>query len=93
MSNSAIKYEIKLQPSVIVILGVLALGVCVIAFAPVFSVKKADAAFGGGDGMIMKGHNTFSPIWQLNDGKVRYCLFIRKKSGLDEPVDCTDWKE
>ena len=33
MSNETIKYEVKLQPSVIVILGLLAVGVCANAFA------------------------------------------------------------
>ncbi len=46
MSNRTIKHEIKLQPSVIVILGLLALGVCANAFAPVFSVKEVSAAIG-----------------------------------------------
>jgi len=43
MSNKTIKHEIKLQPSVIVILGVLAVGVFANAFAPTFSVKEAFA--------------------------------------------------
>ena len=32
MSKRTVKHEIKLQPSVIVILGILAVGVCAIAF-------------------------------------------------------------
>ena len=43
MSNRTIKHEIKLQKSVIVILGILAVGVFANAFAPVFSVKNAMA--------------------------------------------------
>ena len=43
MFNKTIKHEVKLQPSVIVILGLLALGVCGNAFAPAFSVKDAFA--------------------------------------------------
>ena len=46
MSNRTIKHEIKLQKSVIVILGILAVGVCANAFAPAFSVKEASAAIG-----------------------------------------------
>ena len=46
MSNRTIKHEIKLQKSVIVILGILAVGVCANAFAPAFSVKGASAANG-----------------------------------------------
>ena len=53
MSNRTIKHGIKLQPSVIILLGLLALGVCTYAFSPIFSVKKADAAYGGGDEMIV----------------------------------------
>ena len=48
MSNKTIKHEIKLQPSVIVILGLLALGVCANAFAPAFSIKEALAQTLGG---------------------------------------------
>ena len=43
MSNRTIKHEVKLQKSVIVILGLLALGVCANAFAPAISVKEAFA--------------------------------------------------
>lgn len=43
MTNRTIKHEIKLQKSVIIILGVLAVGVFANAFAPVFSVKDAKA--------------------------------------------------
>ena len=45
MSNRTIKHEVKLQPSVIIILGLLALGVCANAFAPAFSIKEAMAQF------------------------------------------------
>jgi len=41
MSNRTIKHEVKLQKSVIIILGVLAVGVFLNAFAPAFSVKEA----------------------------------------------------
>ena len=74
MTNKTIKHEIKLQPSVIVILGLLALGVCGYVFSPVFSVKKADAAFSGGDEMISSsGEGQY--VWHLKDCKVRYCYF------------------
>ena len=43
MSNRTIKHEIKLQKSVIIILGVLAVGVFLNAFEPAFSVKDAFA--------------------------------------------------
>ena len=43
MTNRTIKHEIKLQKSVIVILGILAVGVFANAFAPAFSVKEAFA--------------------------------------------------
>ena len=41
MTNRTIKHEIKLQKSVIIILGVLAIGVFANAFAPAFSIKDA----------------------------------------------------
>ena len=43
MTKRVIEHEIKLQKSVIVILAVLAIGVCANAFAPVFSIKDAHA--------------------------------------------------
>ena len=86
MSNSTIKYEIKLQPSVIVILGILAVGVSAIAFSPMFSVKKADAAFGSSSGeMIIVAENPY--LWQLKDGKIRHC--VNEQKG----VECKPWIE
>ena len=88
MSNRTIKYEIKLQKSVIIILGILAVGVSAIAFSPIFSVKKADAAFGvGSDGMIISMERPY--IWHLKEGQVRGCYF----NGTGHPIKCTDWKE
>jgi len=49
MSNRTIKHEIKLQTSVIVILGILAVGVFANVFAPAFSVKEALAELSYGD--------------------------------------------
>lgn len=43
MTNRTIKHEIKLQKSVVVILGLLAISVCANAFAPAFSIKEAMA--------------------------------------------------
>lgn len=43
MINRTIKHEIKLQKSVIIILGVLAVGVFANAFAPTFGIKEAFA--------------------------------------------------
>ena len=52
MTKRVIEHEIKLEKSVKVILGVLALGVLLNAFAPVFSVREALAELGGGMHMI-----------------------------------------
>ena len=41
MSNRTIKHEVKLQKSVIILLGFLAFGVCANVFLPVFSAKEA----------------------------------------------------
>ena len=48
MTNRTIKHEIKLQKSVIVILGILAVGVFANAFAPAFTIKDAMAQMLGG---------------------------------------------
>ena len=41
MTQRVIKHEIKLQKSVIIILGVIAFGLCANAFVPSFNVKSA----------------------------------------------------
>jgi len=41
VTQQTLKHEIKLQKSVIVVLGILAIGVCANAFAPAFSIKDA----------------------------------------------------
>jgi hypothetical protein len=43
MNKRVVEHEIKLEKSVKVILGVLALGVLLNAFAPAFDVRKAFA--------------------------------------------------
>ena len=43
MTNRVVEHEIKLEKSVKIILGVLAFGVFLNAFAPVFDVRKAFA--------------------------------------------------
>ena len=85
MSNRTIKHEVKLQPSVIVILGLLAFGVCANAFAPAFSVKSSDA------GLETTGHRVHfrsmivssgeKGVWQLQGSKVRWC----------ENLKCLPW--
>ena len=44
MTEQVIRHEIKLQKSVIVILAVLAIGVCANAFAPTIGIKDALAS-------------------------------------------------
>ena len=59
MTKRVIEHEIKLQKSVIVILAVLAIGVCANAFAPVFSIKDALAQnLGGTISLHHSGHIT-----------------------------------
>ena len=43
MTKRVVEHKIKLEKSVIIILGVLAFGVFLNAFAPVFDVRKAFA--------------------------------------------------
>jgi hypothetical protein len=57
MTNRTIKHEVKLQKSVIVILGILAVGVCANAFAPAFSSKDAMAGVSGIQGVGICEHN------------------------------------
>jgi hypothetical protein len=50
MTNRVVEHEIKLEKSVKIILGVLALGVLLNAFAPAFSVRNAFAMSLGATG-------------------------------------------
>ena len=43
MNNRVVEHKIKLEKSVKIILAVLAVGVCLNAFAPAFDVRKAFA--------------------------------------------------
>ncbi len=43
MMQRVVVHEVRLQKSVVVILGVLALGVCANAFLPAFSAKEVSA--------------------------------------------------
>ena len=54
MTNRTIKHEIKLQKSVVVILGLLAIGVCANAFAPAFSIKEAMAQLSSGATLFIR---------------------------------------
>ena len=47
MTNRVVEHEIKLEKSVKIILGILAFGVFLNAFAPVFDVRKAFALDSG----------------------------------------------
>ena len=48
MTKRVVEHEIKLEKSVKIILGVLAFGVFLNAFAPVFSVREALAELSSG---------------------------------------------
>ncbi len=56
MSDRKITHEVKLQKSVIIILGVLAVGVMANAFAPAFNVKDAMAQGLGGEFKVQLSH-------------------------------------
>ena len=58
MTKRVIEHEIKLEKSVKIILGVLAFGVLLNAFAPVFDVRKAFAATLG---------SATKPLWIICD--------------------------
>ena len=55
MTKRVVEHEIKLEKSVKVILGVLALGVLLNAFAPVFDVRKAFAEMVSGSITVYQG--------------------------------------
>ena len=54
MSNKTITHEVKLQKSVIIILGIMAFGLCANVFAPALSVKPAVSALVGGDRLYIE---------------------------------------
>ena len=54
MTKRVVEHEIKLEKSVKIILGVLALGVLLNAFAPAFSVTDAFAEWEGSDTIDLK---------------------------------------
>ena len=54
MSNKTITHEVKLQKSVIVILGIMAFGVCANVFAPALSVKDAMAELNNGSVLYLQ---------------------------------------
>ena len=49
MSDKKIVHEVRLQKSVVIILGALAFGVCANVFAPAFKIEKALAQLSYGD--------------------------------------------
>jgi len=53
MSNKTITHEVKLQKSVIVILAILAFGVCANVFAPALSVAPALAELSNYDTLMV----------------------------------------
>ena len=55
MSNKTITHEVKLQKSVIVILGIMAFGVCANVFAPALSVNDAMAELSNGSTLFISG--------------------------------------
>ena len=48
MTQQTVKHEVKLQKSVVIILGLLAFGVCANAFSSAFSVNEVSAGHVGG---------------------------------------------
>jgi len=60
MTKRTVEHEIKLEKSVKIILGVLALGVLLNAFAPAFSVREAFAELRDMDRLRVSVMNTVS---------------------------------
>ena len=49
MSERKVIHEVKLQKSVVIILGAFAFGVCANLFVPTFTIRDAVAELGSGD--------------------------------------------
>jgi hypothetical protein len=58
MTNKTITHEVKLQKSVIIILGVMALALCANVFGPVLSVNPALAELTNGGSFNLKIHHS-----------------------------------
>jgi hypothetical protein len=54
MSERKVIHEVKLQKSVVIILGALAFGVCANVFAPAFTIEDALAELYGGNSLYIK---------------------------------------
>jgi hypothetical protein len=52
MTKRVVSHEVKLQKSVIIILGVLAFGICANAFLPVFNVRDVLANHASGSNQL-----------------------------------------
>jgi hypothetical protein len=63
MTKRVVEFEIKLEKSVKVILGVLALGVLLNAFAPAFSITEAFAEWNS-----HRGWSLLAPLYISCDG-------------------------
>ena len=68
MSNKTITHEVKLQKSVIVILGIMAFGLCANVFAPVFKVEEALAAVNQYVGICHVRHSVCADIVPTKHG-------------------------
>jgi hypothetical protein len=66
MTQRTVMHEVKLQKSVIIILGVLAFGVCANAFPSVFNVKEVSANHR--DGMTQLGSKYHPLIIECQKG-------------------------
>ena len=69
MTNRTIKHEVKLQKSVIILLGFLAFGVCANAFAPVFKVKEALARIDTRGGICHLNVGVCADVVRTRDGE------------------------
>ena len=66
MADKTITHEVKLQKSVIVILGIMAFGLCANAFAPALSVNPALAEVYGGESFRIKVSGSLGCDWGCN---------------------------
>mgnify|MGYP001486175555 CR=1 FL=1 len=66
MNKKTITHEIKLQKSVIIILGIIALGLCANVFAPALSIEDAIADLDSGDRLRVQISGSFGCDYGCN---------------------------
>jgi len=86
MGDEKITYEVKLQPALLILLGVMVVGFLVNAFPNASPIQDAMARKNSGGGEMIAVAASPKVVWHMRNGEVRWC---RVDSGN---VGCTDWR-